>query len=148
MPRRVLTPEEAAAAAAAEVDGQRSLRRIEILTAFYAVAGAVAFALRSRFESALVLTLLGVAAILAFRSLQGLVSRFGAARTGRVGGATRLLLWLRTALLVAAVLAVLILGPENNLALVAGVSTLPAALLTEGAVQAARALVGRQSDGT
>jgi hypothetical protein len=124
-----------------------TLRRIEIVALVYTVAGAIAFAVAGRGEGALVLTLLGAATIVGFRSLQGLVARLHATDSGRVGWRSVLLLLFRMALLGGAVLAAVMRGPENILALLAGVSALPAALVTEGLLQLVSALQARDSDG-
>src|SRR5688500_10936259 len=66
----------------AAIAGARQLRRIELLAAAYTAVAAVAYLARRGLGGAVVLTLLGVASIVGFRSLQGLVARLvGAADT-------------------------------------------------------------------
>jgi hypothetical protein len=120
--------------------GQDSLRRVEAFVVAYSLLGALAFVAAGRGRGAFVLTLLGAAAIVAFRSLQGLVARLHADRMGRIGFGLTLLLLLRSALLTGTVVAALVWGRDNVWALVAGVSTLPAALLTEAGILLAKGL--------
>jgi hypothetical protein len=123
------------------------LRRVEWLTLGYTLLAAAAFLARERRAGALVLTLLGLATIVGFRSLQGLVAGLHATETGRVGWRSVLLFLLRASLLGGAVLAAVACGSENILAWLAGVSALPAALLTEGMVQLVLSLRERDSNG-
>lgn len=129
-----VTPRRAERPVAEGSAGRESLRRIEILVVAYSLAGAAIFAALGRPQGAIVLTLLGAAAIVAFRSLQGLVARLHADRKGRIGFSVTFLLLLRSALLAGTVIAALVWGRENVLAIVVGVSMLPAALLTEAGI--------------
>lgn len=143
-----LPPPEAAEDAGGERFAvPRVLRRIELFAAGYTVLGAAGFLASGRRTGAFVLTLLGLATIVGFRSLQGLVARLHATDAGRVGWRSVLLFLLRASLLGGAVLAAVVCGPENILAWLAGVSALPAALLTEGMVQLVGALRERETNG-
>lgn len=138
-----------------------SLHRIERLAVAWTAAGALGYGLASSWRGALVLTAISGVAIVLFRGLQRIVSVLGPAGTapgdpleadrppppdstedrGLFGGRTALGAVTRLALLGAvAVAGSLLLEPEYFPAIVLGFSTLPAALMTEGLLQALRAL--------
>ncbi len=128
-----------------------SLRRIERSAAAWTAAGALAFAATGRFAAALVLTGVSAASIVGFRGLQGIVSAIGPAAQGdreaEVGWRQGLKASVRLGLLGAFLTAtVFLLDPGLFPAIVLGCSTLPAALMTEGLLQAVRAFRGRDHD--
>ncbi|HUF77625.1 MAG TPA: hypothetical protein VMR44_01780 [Thermoanaerobaculia bacterium] len=148
------------------------LRRIELLAAGWTAVGAGAFLMAGSPARALVLTGASAASIVAFRGLQRIVSAIGprdeardqtpaqrpaqeparikTPRSGDAGdsrGRTRLATLVRLGLLGALLMAgSSLLAPEHFPALVLGFSTLPAALMTEGFLQAGRALRGEDHD--
>jgi hypothetical protein len=121
----------------------RVLRRLEWLAAGYGVAGALILLLaRSSASGAVVLTLAAAASIVAFRGLQGLVGQLQKSETRKsIGRRNRLLVWLRFSLLTLAPLVSLWMDAERALALVMGFSVLPLAMVTEGLLQLAHALI-------
>jgi hypothetical protein len=128
-----------------------SLRRIERGAAAWMLAGALAYAAFGRFSSALVLTVVSAAGIVAFRGLQGIVSAIGPAEQGdreaKVGWRQGLKAFVRLGLWGALLAACgLLLDRRLFPAIVLGCSTLPAALMTEGLLQAVRAFRGRDHD--
>ena len=109
------------------------LRRLQLLAAGYALALGTGFALLGAPRRGLVLTGGAAVSIVALRSLEGVVRRLSAIEQGPPPG----LGWrypLRLLLLVVLV-STLILGGRDALALVLGVSAVPAALLVEAALQ-------------
>jgi len=128
-----------------------SLRRIERGAAAWTLAGALAYVALGRFPAALVLTVVSAASIVSFRGLQGIVSAIGPAeqedREVKVGWRRSLRAFLRLGLLGAFLIACgLLLDRRLFPAIVLGCSTLPAALMTEGLLQAVRAFRGRDHD--
>lgn len=128
-----------------------SLRRIERSAAAWTLVGALAYAVFGRFAGALVLTGVSAAIIVGFRGLQGIVSAIGPAEQGdreaKVGWRQGLEAFVRLGLLVALLAAcAFLLDPVLFPAIVLGCSTLPAALMTEGLLQAVRAFRGRDHD--
>jgi hypothetical protein len=121
---------------------------------------------RRAWSAALVLTLAAVASIVAFRSLQGLVGRLSAGqlRSGQlhaeqlqtgsrksdprasIDRRSRRLVWLRFSLLTLTPLVSLWLDSERALALILGFSVLPLAIMSEGLLQLAFALIDRDGD--
>lgn len=112
-----------------------TLRRIEGMAGVYGVAGAVWMALERGWRSALALTLLTGVSIVSFRTLEGVVRRLEGESTGTMakGGGSRFLL--RWALLLAALGSAFILGSHDLLALLIGVTVIPAALITEAGLR-------------
>jgi hypothetical protein len=109
------------------------LRRLQLLAAGYALVLGTVFVLLGAPRRGLVLTGGAAVSIVALRSLEGVVRRLGATGFGPPPG----LGWrypLRLLLLVVLV-STLILGGRDALALVLGVSAVPAALLVEAALQ-------------
>jgi hypothetical protein len=158
--RPVLTGGEATPAGYASwSEPVRVLRRLEWLAAGYGAAGALVLLTARRSASgALVLTLAAAASIVAFRGLQGLVGEFAAGEGAgkrlpdetpheksdtrkRLGRRNRRLVWLRFSLLTLAPLVSLWMDSERALALVMGFSVLPVAMVTEGLLQLAHALI-------
>ena len=120
--------EDAVGVAAATV-----LRRLQLLAAAWGLALAAGFAIAGAGRRALVLTGGAVVSIVAFRSLEGVVRRLGVNGPGPPPG----LGWrypLRLLLLVVLVSTLVSVG-RDPLALVLGVSAVPAALLVEAALQ-------------
>jgi hypothetical protein len=109
------------------------LRRLQLVAAGYALVLGTVFALLGAPRRGLVLTGGAAVSIVALRSLEGVVRRLSATGLGPPPG----LGWrypLRLLLLVVLV-STLILGGRDALALVLGVSAVPAALLVEAALQ-------------
>lgn len=123
----------------------RSLRRIEVMTVVWAVIGVAVFLVYERGSDAFSLTVATAAVIVSFRGLQGIVAELGPDEK-RAKRASKLFV-LRTVLL----FVFLVLGAHwassSALGLIAGLTTLPAALMTEGMLQAIRTLQGNTSDG-
>jgi hypothetical protein len=115
------------------------LRRLELLAAGYALVLGTVFVLLGAPRRGLVLTGGAAVSIVALRSLEGVVRRLSATGQGSANGPGPPpgLGWrypLRLLLLVVLV-STLILGGRDALALVLGVSAVPAALLVEAALQ-------------
>ncbi|MFW6012182.1 MAG: hypothetical protein ACOC92_00560 [bacterium] len=127
----------------AERSGRATIRRVELFTVAWTVLGGLAFLGAGRPRGALVLTLCGAVSIVAFRGLQGLVAALGPVSERSKPGAWRrgLLAMARWGLLGGAVAAALRFAPSELLGLIAGFSTLPAALMTEGALLLVRTLL-------
>ena len=109
------------------------LLRLRRLAAGYGLALAAAFALAGETRRALVLTGGAAVSIVALRSLEGVVRRLSASGPGPPPG----LGWrypLRLLLLVVLVSTLILVG-RDPLALVLGVSAVPAAFLAEAALQ-------------
>ena len=109
------------------------LRRLQLLAAGWGLALAAGFAIAGAGRRALVLTGGAVVSIVALRSLEGVVRRLGAAGQEPPPG----LGWrypLRLLLLVVLVSTLVSVG-RDPLALVLGISAVPAALLVEAALQ-------------
>jgi hypothetical protein len=109
------------------------LRRLQLLAAAWGIALAAGFAIAGAGRRALVLTGGAVLSIVALRSLEGVVRRLSAAGQEPPPG----LGWrypLRLLLLVVLVSTLVSVG-RDPLALVLGVSAVPAALLVEAALQ-------------
>ena len=109
------------------------LQRIQLLAAGWGLALAAGFAIAGAGRRALVLTGGAVLSIVALRSLEGVVRRLGVNGPGPPPG----LGWrypLRLLLLVVLVSTLISVG-RDPLALVLGVSAVPAALLVEAALQ-------------
>lgn len=123
------------------------LRRVERAAIVLAVTGALTCAVAGDGRPALVLTLAGAASIVGFRSLQGLVSLLYAQPQGRVGWQATLLFLLRAALMGSLGAALLFLGKDDTLALLLGISVIPAALMIEAGVLLWRASVGDDRHG-
>lgn len=126
----------------ADPEGWRTIRRIEVLALAWAAVGAVAFLAAGRPRGALVLTLAALTSIVAFRGLQRVIYALGPASERRKRGAWRrvLLVLLRYLLLGGTIATAFLLAPNELLGLIAGFTTLPAALMSEGVLQLARAL--------
>lgn len=147
-----------------------SLRRLELVAVAWTVAAALAYGLARSWTGALVLTGASVASIVGFRGLQRIVSALGPAEpagespappvpevaepapsagedAGTIGWRPGLGALVRLGLLgLIAGAGAFLLDPEHFPAIVLGFSTLPAALMTEGLLQALRALRGRDHD--
>ncbi len=131
-----------------------SLRRIERAAAAWTLVGTLAYAASGRFAAALVLTGISAAGIVGFRGLQRIVAALGPAeqskqgdREAKVGWRLGLAAFVRLSLWLALLTAsVFLLGPRLLPAIVLGCSTLPAALMSEGLLQAVRAFRGRDHD--
>ena len=109
------------------------LRRLQLLAAGWGLALAAGFAIGGAGRRALVLTGGAVLSIVALRSLEGVVRRLGVNGPGPPPG----LGWrypLRLLLLVVLVSTLVLVG-RDPLALVLGLSAVPAALLVEAALQ-------------
>lgn len=124
-----------------------SLRRIERLALAWGLAGLAAFLAAGRPRDALALTLATLVSMVSFRGLERLVVRLGPGGARKLGWRGGLLIGLRFALLGGALAAALSLSSGNLLGLIAGFSVLPAALMTEGARLAIRAMSGKDRDG-
>lgn len=126
----------------ADAEGLRTIRRIEAMAAGWGLVGVLAFLVAGRPRGALVLTLAALASIVAFRGLQRVIYALGPVAGKPKRGAWRrfLLVLARYSLLGGAIVAAFLLAPNELLGLIAGFSTLPAALMSEGALQAVRAL--------
>jgi len=136
------------------------LRRLELLAAGWTAVGAAAWLAAGSPAGALVLTGASAASIVAFRGLQRIVAAIGprdetrdqtkdtrAGDDDKVRGRPRLATLVRLGLLGALLMAgSFLLDPGLFPALVLGFSTLPAALMTEGLLQAVRALRGKDHD--
>lgn len=136
------------------------LRRIELLAALWTAVGAGGCLAAGAPAGALVLTGASAASIVAFRGLQRVVAAIGprdeardqtdptrTSRAGDAGGRPGLGAVVRLGSLGALVIAgSFLLDPGHYPALVLGFSTLPAALMTEGLLQAVRALRGKDHD--
>jgi len=136
------------------------LRRIELLAALWTVVGAAGCLAAGAPAGALVLTGASAASIVAFRGLQRVVAAIGprdetrdqtdptrTSRAGETGGRPGLGAVVRLGTLGALLIAgSFLLDPGHYPALVLGFSTLPAALMTEGLLQAVRALRGKDHD--
>lgn len=116
------------------------LRRIWVVMWAYLAVGASASLLLASWRAALVLTLAAAATMVSFRGLEALVGRLDARPGGGPGFGFVLGLILRLLLLGAALVAILQIGPDERLAVVLGVSVLPAALMAEAAWQLLRLL--------
>jgi hypothetical protein len=123
------------------------LRRVEGVAIALATSGALAYAVAGHGQPALVLTLAGAASIVGFRSLQGLVGLLYAQPRGRVGWQATLLFLLRATLMGSLGAALLFLGKDDTLALLLGISVIPAALMIEAGVLLWRATVGDDRHG-
>jgi hypothetical protein len=121
-------------AGSSALEPARVLRRVERVSLGWALVGLLVFLPRD-LGAALALTLGATVSIVSFRGLQGLVGRLGAAREGTVDPRSRRRIFLRFLLLLLTPLVALWLEPERLLALVAGLSVLPLALLTEAFFQ-------------
>ena len=129
-------------AAPSRVAATPVLRRLQRVAAAYGVGLAAAFAFSGDGRRGLVLTGGAVVSIVALRSLEGVVRRLGATAEGPPPG----LGWrypLRLLLLVVLVSTLVSVG-RDPLALVLGVSAVPAALLVEAARQLAA--LGREPE--
>lgn len=126
----------------ADPDGLRTIRRIEGFAVAWTVLGAVLFLTAGRARGALVLTLTALASIVAFRGLQRVIYALGpAAERPKRGAWRRVLLALARYLFLGGVIAAAFLLASNEfLGLIAGFTTLPAALMSEGVLQTVRAL--------
>lgn len=137
------------------------LRRLELLAVGWTAVGAGGFVLAGSGTRALVLTGASAASIVAFRGLQRIVSAIGprdgtrdqsparepAPPTGEGRRGPGLAVLIRLGLLGALLVAgSVLLAPGHFPAFVLGFSTLPAALMTEGLLQAGRALRGKDHD--
>lgn len=139
------------------------LRRIELLAAGWTAVGAGGCLAAGSPAGALVLTGASAVSIVAFRGLQRVVAAIGprdetrdptdqtdptrTSRAGETGGRPGLGAVVRLGTLGALLIAgSFLLDPGHYPALVLGFSTLPAALMTEGLLQAVRALRGKDHD--
>lgn len=118
-----------------EIAARATLRRLERMAALYGLAGGLALAWRQGLRAGLALTLVAAVSIVAFRTWEGVVRRLepepGDATQRR--GESRLVL--RWALLLGALGGAFVLGSQNLLALLLGVTVLPLALLTEAGLR-------------
>lgn len=127
------------------LSGAESLRRIEAMAVAYGAAGAIAAAFFWGPRQALALTAGAAASIVAFRGLQGFVEALLPPENRphqRRAWRAFLRQLLRFFVLGGGLGLAYFLGSGNYLIVIAGVSVLPAALLTEGALETARALRG------
>ena len=132
-----------------------TLRRLELLALGWTAVGAATFLAAGHPRGALVLTGASAASIVAFLGLQRIVSSL---RPGEqddqdkqrsIGWRQGLAALVRLGLLGAlAVAGAVFLGRRFFTALVLGFSTLPAALMTEGLLQMAGTLRGKDHDGS
>ena len=132
-----------------------SLRRLELMALAWTAVGAAAFAAAGRLPEAAVLTGASAASIVAFLGLQRIVSSLRPEAQDdpehhrpfdwRHGLAAVVRLAVLGALVVAGAV---VLGRRFFAALVLGFSTLPAAFMTEGLLQMAGALRGKDHDGS
>jgi len=126
------------------------LLRLELLAAGWTAVGAVALLAAGAPAGALVLTGASAASIVAFRGLQRIVAAVGP--RGETRDPTRARRPALAALVRLGLLGALLMAGSFLLdrglfpALVLGFSTLPAALMTEGLLQAVRALRGKDHD--
>lgn len=126
------------------------LRRLELLAAGWTAVGAAGFLAARSPAGALVLTGASAASIVAFRGLQRIVAALGPRDETR--DPTRARRPMLAALIRLGLLGALLMAGSFLLdrglfrALVLGFSTLPAALMTEGLLQAVRALRGKDHD--
>lgn len=132
------------------------LRRIEVMALAWTGVGMVVFLVLGRPLAAAVLTGVSAASIVSFRGLQGVISALGPRDVETTEQTTheiqdsdwrhRLVALGRFAFLGLVILMGISLGPEAHPGLVSGFSTLPAALMTEGFLQAVRAFRGIDDD--
>ena len=125
-------------AAGGEVAERDTLRRLGWWAAGWSLLGVVAFLAAGRAGDALVLTGVAAAVIFAFRGLEGVVRRL---RAEEVEGEVRRhgehrLAW-RWLLLAAIPVTTIFLGSERLLAVIAGVSVIPLAVISEAALRLA-----------
>lgn len=127
----------------AERAGRATIRRIEAFTMAWTALGAGVFLGAGRPRGAVALTLCGGASIVAFRGLQWVVNALGPGSEGPKPGSWKrgLLALARWGWLGGAVAAALHFAPNELLGLIAGFSTLPAALMTEGVLLLVRTLL-------
>jgi fatty acid desaturase len=126
---------------------ERTLRRLEWMSLAFAAAGLLGFALTGDLGSCLALTLGAAVSIVSFRGLQGIVGRLGAAADGKVDPRSRRRIWLRFSTLLLVPLASIWLGSDRILALIAGFSVLPLALLAEAFLQIVTSLRAHDNHG-
>jgi hypothetical protein len=132
------------------------LRRIERMAIAWTGVGAAVFLVLGRPLAAVVLTGVSAASIVGFRGLQRVISALGPRdvettdqtthETRNDDGRHRLVALGRFTFLGLVLLMGISLGPEAHPGLVSGFSTLPAALMTEGFLQAVRAFRGKDDD--
>lgn len=134
----------------AELADRGLLRRLELLAAGWTAVGVLAWLAAGPPAGALVLTGASAVSIVAFRGLQRIVAALGPRDETRDPTRARRPVWaalIRLGLLGALLMAgALLLDRGLFPALVLGFSTLPAALMTEGLLQAVRALRGKDHD--
>lgn len=134
-----------------------SLRRIERMAYAWTGVGLVVFLVLGRPMAAAVLTGVSAASIVGFRGLQRVISALGPRDVETTDQTThetqniddgrhRLVALGRFVFLGLVLLMGISLGPEAHPGLVSGFSTLPAALMTEGFLQAVRAFRGTDDD--
>lgn len=123
------------------------LRRVMLTAVLLTGIGAVVCSLVADLESALALTLGGTVSIVALRSLQGLVGGLRANSQGRIGCLVTFWLTVRAALLAALVVAIFAFGSKDILALLVGISAIPAALTIEAGRGLNRARSGDERHG-
>lgn len=118
-----------------EIAERGTLRRLERTAALYAMMAGVALGWRQGVRPGLALTLVAGVSIVAFRTWEGVVRRLepepGDAPQKRKMGR----IVFRWALLLAALGAAFVLGSNNLLALVLGITVLPLAFLTEAGLR-------------
>lgn len=134
-----------------------SLRRIERMAYGWTAVGVVVFLALGRPVAAAVLTGVSAASIVGFRGLQRVISALGPRDVETTDQTTheplelddgrhRFVALIRFVFLGLVLLMGISLGPEAHPGLVSGFSTLPAALMTEGFLQAVRAFRGTDDD--
>ena len=118
----------------------RVLRRIERLMVVFWLLGVVLWLVfLGGFGNVLILTLAAAAGIVSFRGLQRLVWQIGAREAGDLDRRPQILAGLRFVIILLLPAVSLWLTTRQTLALIAGFSSLPLALITEGLSQFVRA---------
>ena len=116
------------------------LRRIEKLMVVFGLLGVVLWLVFvGGFGNAVILTLASAASIVSFRGLQRLVWRIGAREGGKTDRWSQVFAGLRFGIVLLLPAVSLWLTTRQTLALIAGFSTLPLALITGGFWQFVRA---------
>ncbi len=124
------------------------LRRIERLMVFFWLLGVVSWLVfLGGWGNVLILTLAAAASIVSFRGLRRLVWRMGAREGGKIDRRTQFLAGLRFTIVLLLPAASIWLTTRQTLALIAGFSSLPFAVITEGLSQFVRAPRSEPTDG-
>ncbi len=124
------------------------LRRIEKLMVLFWLLGGVSWLLfLGGFGEALILTLAAAASIVSFRGLQRLVWQMGVRDGGKIDRRSLVLAGLRFGIVLLLPVASLWLTSRQALALIAGFSSLPLAVMTEGLSKFVRTPSSEPTDG-